>query len=63
MKQIQIVLIALVGAVTLIACKNEQGTQNSEPSKIVRFQVRMNPIVGRTRKWISKNLELTEHNI
>jgi len=58
MKQIQIVLIALVGAVTLIACKNEQGTPNAQHIENSEISSTMNPILEEQENGFQKTLTL-----
>ena len=58
MKQVRIVLIALVGAVALIACKNEPGTRNAQPIETSEISSTMNPVVEEQEKGFQKTLTL-----
>jgi hypothetical protein len=58
MKKIRIVLIALVGAVALIAFKSEPGTPNAQPIENSEISSTMNPVLEVQENGFQKTLTL-----
>lgn len=58
MKHLKTVLVALVGALTIIACKNEQGKQNVEPLENTEISSTENPVVEEQESGFQKTLSL-----
>mgnify|MGYP001555176601 CR=1 FL=1 len=58
MKHLKIFLVALVGALTLIACKNDQGKQNVEPLENTEISSTEDPIVEEQESGFQKTLSL-----
>ena len=58
MKRVRIVLIALVGAVALIAFKNEPETRNAQPIETTEISSTMNPVLEEQEKGFHKTLTL-----
>ncbi len=63
MKQLKTILLTLVGALTIIACKNEQGKINKEQTENNEASSIENPIQEEQNIDISKNFDITKYNV